>query len=225
MVATKASDRAYAALRDDIMEWRLAPGTVLAEVEQSERLGVSRTPLREALARLASDGLVVSQGGRGLVVTAMSLENIGQLFELRQALEQESARLAARRRDSQVFSRLRDEFRAAPDLLLDGRDPAHAEYYDLVSRFDAAVDEATANPYLVGALRGLRTHLVRIRRVAQDDPARLRAAAQEHLMIVEAILDGDAQLAAAATHVHLHRSLHNVLASADRLTTVREEAQ
>ena len=48
----RASDKAYAALRDDIIEWRLAPGAVLAEVEQSERLGVSRTPLREALGRL-----------------------------------------------------------------------------------------------------------------------------------------------------------------------------
>jgi len=222
-MATKASDRAYASLRDDIMEWRLTPGTVLAEVVQAQRLGVSRTPLREALARLASDGLVAAQGGRGLVVTAVSLENIGQLFELRQTLEQESARLAAERRDPDVFSGLRDEFRAASGLLLDERDPSHAEYYDLVSRFDTAVDDATGNPYLVGALRSLRPHLVRIRRAAQDDPSRLRAAAGEHLLIVEAIIDGDAELAASATHVHLHRSLRNVLALAERLTAVSEE--
>ena len=214
-MANKASDRAYAALREDIMEWRLAPGTVLAEVEQSERLGVSRTPLREALARLAADGLVAAQGGRGLVVTDVSTENIEQLFELRQALEQEAARRAAARRDRAVFVALRDEFRAAPDLLA-GADPSRAAYYDLVSRFDAAVDEATGNPYLVGALRSLRPHLVRIRRVAQDDPARLRAAAGEHLLSVEAIVDGDAQLAASATQVHLHRSLRNVLASTER---------
>ena len=50
----RASDRAYAALRDDIIEWRLLPGTVLAEVEQSARLGISRTPLREALSRLTA---------------------------------------------------------------------------------------------------------------------------------------------------------------------------
>lgn len=214
-MAAKASDRAYASLREDIMEWRLAPGTVLAEVEQSERLGVSRTPLREALARLAADGLVAAQGGRGLVVTDVSTENIEQLFELRQALEQEAARRAAARRDRDVFVALRDEFRAAPDLLA-GADPSRAAYYDLVSRFDAAVDDASGNPYLVGALRSLRPHLVRIRRVAQDDPARLRAAAGEHLLIVEAIVDGDGQLAASATQVHLHRSLRNVLASTER---------
>ena len=79
----RASDKAYAALRDDIIEWRLAPGTVLAEVEQSERLGVSRTPLREALSRLTAEGLATTAGGRGVVVTDISLEDIDELFELR----------------------------------------------------------------------------------------------------------------------------------------------
>lgn len=221
-MATKASDRAYSSLREDILEWRLAPGTVLQEVEQSERLGVSRTPVREALARLGADGLVATQRGRGLVVTAISVESIRQLFELRRVLEQESARLAARNRQPEVFVRLRDEFTTAATLLHDG-DPAHERYYDLVVRLDDAVDDATGNPYLVSAIRNLRPHLVRLRRVSRDDPKRLRAAAEEHLLIVEAILDGDAELAASATQVHLHRSLHSVLASAERLTKVREE--
>ncbi len=221
-MSTKASDRAYAALREDIMEWRLAPGSVLQEVEQSERLGVSRTPVREALARLGADGLVAAQGGRGLVVTTVSVESIRQLFELRRVLEQESARLAARNLDKTVFLGLRDEFRSA-SLLLDDGDPAHERYYDLVARFDLAVDEATDNPYLVSTLRNLRPHLVRIRRVSRDDLDRLRAAAEEHLLIVEAIIEGDVELAASATQVHLYRSLHSVLASAERLTAVREE--
>lgn len=211
----RASERAYLALRDDILHWRLEPGTVLAEVEQSERLGVSRTPLREALGRLAADGLVSTQRGRGLVVTGVSTDTIVQLFELRQVLEQQAARLAAQRREARVFEALREEFRAAP-ALLDDPDPEHAAYYDLVARFDSAVDEATGNSYLVGALRNLRPQLVRIRRVSRDDPARLRAAAGEHLLIVEAIADADAELAASATHVHLHKSLRNVLASAER---------
>ena len=223
-MATKASDRAYATLREDIMEWRLAPGTVLQEVEQSERLAMSRTPVREALARLGADGLVAAQGGRGLVVTTVSVESVRQLFGLRRVLEQESARLAAQHRDPDVFLGLRDEFQSAPRLLDDG-DPAHERYYDLVARFDLAVDEAAGNPYLVSTLRNLRPHLVRIRRVSRDDLERLRTAAEEHLLIVEAIIDGDAELAASATQVHLHRSLHSVLASAERLTSVREEEE
>jgi DNA-binding GntR family transcriptional regulator len=93
----RASDRAYAALREDIIEWRLLPGTVLAEVEQSERLGVSRTPLREALSRLTAEGLTTAAGGRGVVVTDISLEDIDELFELRETLECKAAALAAER--------------------------------------------------------------------------------------------------------------------------------
>jgi DNA-binding GntR family transcriptional regulator len=210
----RASDRAYASLRDDILEWRLAPGTVLGEVEQAARLGVSRTPLREALSRLSADGLVEAQVGRGLVVTAASAESAAGLFEVREALESAAAALAARRRDPLVFERLRDEFAGAATLL---SDPSRHAYYDLVRRFDEAMDDAVGNPHLVSSLRALRTHIARIRRVAHDNPARLVAAAGEHLLIVEAILGGDADLARHATSVHLHNSLRNILTtSTDR---------
>lgn len=214
----RASERAYAALRDDILEWRLEPGTVLGEVEQSERLGISRTPLREALARLLSDGLVAAQGGRGLVVTAVSVNDIAQLFELRQALEQQIARQAAQHCDPAVFEALATEFREAPGLL---ERSDHAAYYELVSRLDAAMDAASANSYLVTAVRSLRPHLVRLRRISRDNSARLLAAAREHLLIVEAIAAGDSELAASATHVHLHQSLTSILATAQMLSTHR----
>lgn len=208
----RASDRAYRALRDDIIDWQLPPGTVLGEVEQADRLGVSRTPLREALSRLAADGLVAPQAGRGLVVTDVSTDNIRELFEVRRALEEQAARLAATRAAPETFTALEAEFLAAPQLLA-ADDPARHDYYDLVARFDAALDAAVQNPYLVGALRSLRTHLVRVRRLAKDDSARLQQAAAEHLLIVQAILAGDPELAAHATHVHLHNALASVLAT------------
>lgn len=208
----KASDRAYDILRDEIVDWELPPGSVLAEVEQSVRLGVSRTPLREALARLTADGLVAQQSGRGLVVTDVSIGNIRELFEVRRALEEQAARLAAERGESAVFESLERELLAVSELI-ENDDPTRHGYYDLVRRFDEAVDDAVANPYLVTALRGLRTHLVRIRRHAKDDPARLRSAATEHLTIVQAIIARDPELAAHATHVHLHRALENALAT------------
>ncbi|CAN5249149.1 GntR family transcriptional regulator [soil metagenome] len=208
----RASDRAYAVLRSEIVDWRLAPGTVLAEVEQSTRIGVSRTPLRHALSRLVADGLVEPQGARGLVVAGVSAENVVSLFELRQALEQQSASLAARRRAVEPFEVLQTALRAAPALL---GDPTadRQDYYDIVSRFDREIDLAINSPYLVGALEGVRTHLARIRRLSSDNPARLLEAAQEHLAIVDAIIEGDAQFAAHATHVHLHRSQQVILRS------------
>lgn len=215
----RASERAYAALREDILEWRLEPGTVLGEVEQSERLGVSRTPLREALSRLLSDGLVAAQGGRGLVVTTVSVNDIAQLFELRQALEQQIARQAAQHRDAAVFELLALEFKAVPELL---ERSDHAGYYELVARLDAAMDAASANSYLIAAVRSLRPHLVRLRRISRDNSSRLLAAAREHLLIVEAVAAGDSELAASATHVHLHQSLTSILATAQMLSTPPE---
>jgi DNA-binding GntR family transcriptional regulator len=206
----RASDRAYETLRTEILEWQLSPGTVLGEVEQATRLNVSRTPLREALTRLSADGLVESQAGRGLVVTAASADSVTQLFEVRVALETQAAALAARRRDVIVFENLRTEFAGAADLL---DEPSRHAYYDLVRRLDAAMDGAVDNAYLVGALRSLRTHLARLRRVSHDNPARLVTAAAEHALIIDAIIAGDVELAKSATTVHLHRSLENILAS------------
>ena len=80
-------------------------------------------------------------------------------------------------------------------------------YYALIARFDAALDAAVANDYLTAALRTVRTHLVRVRRLARDNPARLAASVAEHRLIASAIAARDADLAAHATHVHLHNAL------------------
>lgn len=207
--AVKASDRAYASLREDIVEWRLPPGTVLGEVEQSERLGVSRTPLREALARLTAEGLASAQRGRGVVVSDISLAHIDELFELREALEAKAAALAALRGDRARFAGLRDRFAAASALLHDD-DPQRHQYYALAAELDAAIDDSIANAYLTQSLEGLRVHLTRVRRLAKDDAARLRQAASEHAAIAGAIADGNAHLAAAATAVHLSNSLQHI---------------
>lgn len=208
----KASDTAYDLVRSEILDWQLKPGAVLAEVELSERLRLSRTPVREALARLVADGLASPVGARGLVVSALDADNVTELFELRQALEEKAAELAARRRRMDAFLLLQEELRAAP-LVPESEDPGRRAYYDLVARFDAAIDAAVRNPFLVNALSGVRTHLVRIRRLSHDNPSRLQEATREHLSIVEAIVEGDAQLAASATRVHLHRSLQSILGS------------
>lgn len=206
----RASDRAYRTLRDEIVDWKLPPGSVLGEVEQSTRLGVSRTPLREALARLTADGLVAPQAGRGLVVTDISLENIRELFEVRQALESQAARIAATRHEGDAFELLEAQFLGIADLL-EHDDPERHAYYDLVRQFDDAIDDAVHNPYLVTALESMRTHLVRVRRLAKDNPERLVAAASEHLLIVQAIIARNPELAAQATNIHLHHALTSAL--------------
>lgn len=210
----RASDRAYATLLEEIQSGALAPGVVLGEVEQAARLGVSRTPLREALGRLAADGLVAQQSPRVTVVTAVDVDDIRELFEVRRALEESAARLAAERGDRVQFAGLAREFGAAD---LDGRTGLDA-YYALITRFDAALDAAVANDYLAAALRSIRTHLVRVRRLARDNPDRLAASVAEHHLIASAIAAGDTDLAAHATHVHLHNALTSILASVSDAT-------
>lgn len=208
----KASDRAYRALLAEIVDGTLVPGAVLGEVEQSTRLGVSRTPIREALSRLTADGLVEPQAGRGLIVTEVSLDNISELYELRGALEEQAARLAAQRGNTANFVALASAFEAMTGLAAMGAEDIKA-YYDLNCQFDEAIDVAIRNAYLVVALRSVRMHLARVRRIAKDNPERLREAARETLLVLDAIIAGDAELAAHATHVHLHRSLTNIRAS------------
>lgn len=213
--AVRASDRAYASLLDEIQAGLLPPGTVLAEAEQAARLGVSRTPLREAIGRLAADGLVAQQSPRVTVVTAIDADDIRALFDLRRALEEAAARLASERGDAAAFARLADEF-ARTSLLRDSDgEQARDAYYALIARFDAELDASVGNEYLTSALRTVRTHLVRVRRLARDIPERLAASVAEHRLIAGAIAARDADLAAHATHVHLHYALASILASVE----------
>lgn len=205
----RASDRAYAELLEQIQNGALAPGTVLGEVEQAARLGVSRTPLREALGRLAAAGLVVQQSARVTVVSDVDVDDIRALFELRRALEETAARLAAERGDASAFAALARDFGRSSLIGDDGRDA----YYELIARFDTELDAAVGNDYLTSALRTVRTHLVRVRRLARDIPERLEASVSEHRLVAAAIADRDADLAAHATHVHLHNALATILAS------------
>ncbi|HLR97515.1 MAG TPA: GntR family transcriptional regulator [Jiangellaceae bacterium] len=207
-----ASERAYLRLREDIVSGRLAPGTALGEVEQAARLGVSRTPLREALRRLGAEGLCVIGKGRTYTVSAISPDDVRHLFELREALECQAARLAAMRGQQAIFAGLAQRFGEAA-ALLSPEDPEHANYYRLVADLDAALDEAMASPAIQRALSSLRSQVARARRLSKDDHARLVQAAREHQMIAGAVADGDATLAAQATAIHLRASLDAILAA------------
>ena len=220
----RASDRAYRALRQEIVEGDLPPGAVLGEVEQSARLGLSRTPLREALSRLVADGLAAPATGRGVVVTAVSLDEAPRLFDLRIALETLAARRAAEHIAEPVngnatredFAELAASFEQATAQLAEGEDPT--AYYALTAQLDAALDAASGNSYLAESLRGLRLHLGRLRRLARNSPARLAASAQEHAAIARAIAAGDPDLAAASTIVHLHQALAHLRSGAPDTT-------
>ncbi|RKQ36126.1 GntR family transcriptional regulator [Kocuria tytonis] len=205
----RAGERAYRELRADIVSWRLTPGQVLGEVDLSERLGISRTPVREALSRLTADGLTEPHSGRGVVVSAISGEDVRALYELRDTLDCRAAELAALRGNRETFRQLADELSHAAERLSD--DPDHVAYYALVDRMDAEIDAAAQNPYLQQALANVRLHLARVRRLSTSNPARLAVAAAEHEAIARAITEGEPALAVATTRVHLRNALSNAM--------------
>ncbi len=235
--AGTAADRAYDALRSAIVEGELAPGAPLTEVEQAARLGVSRTPVREAFARLVAAGLATERGPRTLVVSDIDADDVAALFDLRRALDEQAARLAAARvlaertaapglapttisaaataadeaPTAAAFRAIAERFATVTPAVLQGDDPQRHGYYALVAEFDAALDAAlSTSPYLAAAIASTRVHLARVRRLARDDDARLADSAAEHGAIARAISDGDGERAAAATRLHLHEALTSI---------------
>jgi DNA-binding GntR family transcriptional regulator len=214
-VSERASDRAYRELRQSILEMELQPGEVIAEVETASRLGVSRTPLREALARLLADGLLVQEGARGVAVAPISSKDLRELTELREALDVQAARLAAQRRDPRIFETLAEQFASLSERLPgpDGLSADMSDSYALAANLDSAIDDAAGNPALTSSVHRVRLRLARMRRLAQDRPDRLAAAAGEHRAIAESIAWGDPEMAAGAVRLHLRRSLQHALST------------
>src|SRR6202050_3223278 len=103
----RAAERAYSAVRDGILQGRYNAGSRLTEQELASALGVSRTPVREALRRLHAEGLVEFEPNHGAVVALFELEDAEEIFELRALLEPISARRAAERVTAPIIAQLR----------------------------------------------------------------------------------------------------------------------
>ena len=202
------SDRVERALRDRILHGEVAPGERLNEVEIAGELGVSRGPIREALQRLASDGLVELQAHRGAFVRRLGPAEVRDLFEVRMALETTAARLAAQRATDAQLADL-------DALVHAGAEPiGHADV-----RFQGARDlharlaEATGNPALAAHLTLVNEELRLLRTRSGEVPARAEHAVAEHAAIVAAVRAGDADGAAAAMEAHLRSALTHALSA------------
>ncbi|MEU0968483.1 GntR family transcriptional regulator [Streptomyces sp. NPDC005917] len=208
------STRAYTELRSLIVRWDLPPGSPLNEVQLAERLGVSRTPLRQAIQCLAHEGLVRLTPGRGAQVSEITLQDVVSLFQMREALETHAARLCARRPDRPRFAELQAAFEAQRTRFEAGEpeNGDYGSYYALIAQLDEAIDAGAMNPYLLSSLAGLRGHLERLRQIARWRHARMLQSAAEHQAICAAIQEGNESLAAQAAAVHINNSLRNILA-------------
>ncbi len=203
---TKA-DYAYSEVRERIMSGALPHGAVLNQEALAAELDVSTTPLREAMRRLSSEGLVVLGAHRDARVAPLTAAEARSLFEIRQQLDPLAVRLAAERRDDVDRARIR-EAAASLEPLDAGSGLAALEAH---RAFHAALYRAGHNDLLIGLLDGLWDKADRYRRAAlearedsPDDRARVQA---EHQAVMAAVLDGDPE----AAEEHMRRHVANSL--------------
>ncbi len=199
-------EAAYERLKRAITEGEFLPGDRLAEPELATRLGVSRTPVREAIQRLAQEGLVELLPGRGARVKRLSPLEVAEVYEVRSAIEAEAARLAAERAtDAEIASLARLQAR------IEALDPDdHKAQTEADLAFHAALVEAAHNRRLGEFFHSLDALLALIKRYSRDQnqsPATLA----EHRSIVEALRARDPEAAACAVRRHVERFKNLVL--------------
>jgi DNA-binding GntR family transcriptional regulator len=185
------AERAYHAIREMIVSLELRPGAVIDERALMERLGIGRTPTREALRRLAQERLVEVYPRRGMFVTSVEIRDLASLTEVRSLLESHVARLAA--------ERATDEDRGALEALLDElesrADLDTSELMALDERIHRQVYSSAHNPFLESTLEEYYVLALRIWYLALDRTRELEQAVLGHRELLEAIRDGDADRA------------------------------
>lgn len=198
---------AYYLIRDLIVTLELPPGQMVVERELMERLDLGRTPVREALRRLGDEGLVHIYARRGIVVAPVHVSDLQEVSEVRVELEGLAARQAARRADA------RDR-QAATDLLTEIRSRSRSQDPRALIRVDQrvhhCVHRATHNGYLRETLDEYLTLSLRLWFLGLDRVHRLDTAIAEHVDLLQAVVDGDAEAAEAAARTHVVGFWHDI---------------
>ena len=191
------SEQAYSQLRDMIVRLDFAPGDVLREDALQERLGLGRTPIREALQRLAREHFITVIPRRGMFVSGIDVSELSMLFETRTVLEPYAARLAAARGTDDHWVRMADA--------LDGvSDAAGNEDLMTIDRLGHEIMwEAASNRFLVDTLDMLYAQSDRLWHLYLADVADMSHAVEEHGEIMDALRSGDGERAGELTEEHI----------------------
>ena len=195
-------------LRQAIKDGLLKPGDRLMEIQLADELGVSRTPIREAIRQLEQEGFVVMVPRRGTYVADISLKDIAQVFEIRSALEELSAGLAAERITP-------DELESLERILVEINEFIDKGEFDKIvdadSRFHDILYHASRNTRLVDILHNLREQMLRFRSVSMHYPGRLAATWEEHRQMVENIANHNSAMARKVAKKHMENSEKTLL--------------
>lgn len=203
------AERAYQELKDSILSFRLAPGTRLSVLELSERMGLSRSPVREAVQRLIHDGLATHVPYRGAEVSNVDLDDLRQLYMVREQLEGLAARLATEMLDADKLARLAallDQHAAVLDTASQQLGAAEEQtHIELDMAFHRLTREVAGNSHLSTILDNLqgKSHLA-VHSLWRSSNAPQLALA-EHRRIYEAMAAGDPDQAEQAAREHISR--------------------
>ncbi|ESR24510.1 GntR family transcriptional regulator [Lutibaculum baratangense] len=198
---TSRADLVHERVRTMIREGLLAPGARVREADLADLVGVSRTPVREAISRLVSEGQLVTSGGRGFAVARLDRQQVIELYALREFLEAASARFAAQHASETEIEALRELLEESRTL---ARDPQRLAV--LNKRFHAAIGSAGHNRYGEQALSRLSDHLALVPGTTFEMAGRAEIVHAEHTAILDAIDDRDADRAEAAARVHIRQA-------------------
>ena len=194
------ADRAYREIRALIVTLELPPGAVLSEPELQERLGLGRTPIREALRTLAHERLVEVYPRRGMFVAALDPRDLTALSEVREQLEPFAARLAAERRTDEDLTVL-DDLLAAIDAIAAA--PDMVSLIELDQRIHHHIYRCAHNDFVQSACDEYYMHALRIWFLALDRVTHLGDAVAEHRDLLLAVRDGDPERASDVMSIHV----------------------
>jgi len=202
--------RIEAALMEDIAIGVLAPGERLDEVTLTERFGVSRTPVREALSRLTAQGILAPGEKRGVRVARYTREELAQIFETMHEIEAACARIAAQRLT--LLSRAEIEAAQAACVAA-AKDGNITRYLRANEAFHEAIYRATGNPYLAGLASDFRRRTGPFRAKKFATPEDLILSAQTHEDLIAGIFSEDSKTASDGMRAHMTASFLQTLAA------------
>jgi DNA-binding GntR family transcriptional regulator len=196
-------ERLFERMRTHIIEGRFAPGQRLVEADLTEQFGISRGPLREAVRRLAAEGLVDITHNRGARVKRLDHGEVIALYEVREVMEGLAARLAAERASTAERKEIKSVFDEMAKAL---KANDVRGYIGLNSRFHALIMQAARNPALDSALTRLQTPVLRVQFESMMTRDVVNESFEEHRGIVEAIAGKNAEQAERLMRHHIRRS-------------------
>jgi len=192
----------YEELKSQILTGVIVPGTRLMEIELAENMGVSRTPIREAIRKLEKEGLVVIEPRRGAYASQISTEDMIAILEVRQNMEGLAACFAASRISSEELEKLTNAFESYNKAVQTGDTK---EMIKNDTKFHRIIVEASHNKILVQMIEQLQELVLRFRYIYYDDFKRAEKMPKEHSDILQAIVKGDGEAARIAADVHIDR--------------------